>query len=468
MSRTDRAAVALIFTVLWSCGPRTDPAPSTDVGLPVPDMNDMEPQVAQRLRQLADAVRADPESAEAWGRYGMVLHAHELLDEASPTYARARELDPDDGRWAYYHGDVLSLIGSDLEAAIEAFQGFLEKRPNYAPGHMRLGKALVAANRPGEASAELERALELAPELQPARVALAQLLLAEGQIERAEELLQAVLATAPRHEQALTTLSQIYMRQGRPDEAREVARRSSSAAAYNLYDDPLMSEVVAEELSSVQIWERAKSFLDNGNYQQAAIGLTRVVELTPDNAGAHLQLAVALGHLGRLDQAVQHLERSVHLQPESADARRRLGALYLQLNRGDSALEELRASLDIDAESVETYWLLGSALLQTGRPAEAIDTFRQAAAEEDSVPAQTRINWGNALAQTGRADAALAHFESVLREDPDNPQALFFAGLVHEGKGDIARARELYCRSLSHDPRSPAGQRIQAIQVACG
>ena len=462
--RLELATLALVLVTGWSCG---QGAQSSLPEIPTPDMTGMEPQVAERLQQLVDQVGEDPDSAAAWGRYGMVLHAHELLDEASPVYARARELDPGDERWAYYHGDVLSLVGTDLEAAIEAFQVFLHERPDYAPAHMRLGKVLVAANRPVEAVTALERALDLAPELQPARVALAQLLLAEGQLERAEELLQAVLAAAPRHEQALTTLSQVYMRLGRPDEAREVARRSGTAAAYNLYDDPLMSEVVAEEVSSVQIWERAKSFLDNGNYEQAAIGLARVIELTPDNAAAHLQLAVALGQLGRPEQALQHLEHSVRLQPESADARRRLGGLYLQLNRPDQAVEHLRAALGLDADAVQTSWLLGSALVQTGRTIEAIDTFAKAAAEADRVPEQAHIDWGNALAQTGRADAALEHFESALEENPDSPQALFFAGLVYEGRGDLAQAGGLYCRSLANDPGSPAGQRIQILGAVC-
>ena len=62
-----------------------------------------------------------------------------------------------------------------------------------------------------------------------------------------------------------------------------------------------MSQVVAEGVSSVLVWDRAKAFLDNGNYQQAALGLRQVVELQPSNIDAHHQLATAYGNLGQLE-----------------------------------------------------------------------------------------------------------------------------------------------------------------------
>lgn len=458
-----RVVLLALPLVISGCGETDQPA----LAVPMPDMTDMEPQVAARLRELERGIEASPRSAEAWGRLGMVMHAHELLDEAATVYARARELDPADERWPYYHGEVLSILGTDLEAAESAFSRFMELHPDYGPAHMRLGKVLVAQGRSEEASLQFERALELEPRLQPAQVALAQLELADGELEAAEQLLEQVLAESPRHEQALTTLGQVYMRQGRRDEAREVAARATHAAAYNLYSDPLMSKMVAEELSSAQIWERAKSFLEHGNYEQAAIGLARVVELTPDNASAHVQLAVAYGHLGRSDRALQHLERSIALEPDSADARTRLGALYLELERPADAVEHLRAVIDLEPEESEAHWLLGRALLRTGGSANAIRVFDSARAAGMSVPPSAHNDWGNALAQTGRPEEALSHFEAALHENPEDPQALFFSGLVYEGRGDLERAVRNYCRSLASDAGSPARQRLQALDRFC-
>lgn len=460
--RTGSISLALLVMAAGcSGGPEAGKA-----AIPMPDLTGMEPQVAARLEELGKQIEDEPGSAQVWGRFGMVLHAHELLEEATAAYTEARRLDPDDERWAYYHGEVLSVAGTDLEAAESAFREFLDARPDYAAGRMRLGKVLVALNRSGEAAQELQRALALDPELDPARVALAQVWLAEGALDEAARMLEEVLADSPRHEQALTTLGQVYMRQGRRDEAREVAERASDAAAYNLYSDPLLGELAAEELSSVQIWERAKSFLEHGRYRQAAIGLARVVELNPDNADAHLQLAVAYGHLGRTDPALRHLQRSVELQPDSADARTRLGGLYLELSRPGDAIEPLRIAIDLEPEKAEAHWLLGRALLRTGRTDDAVAVFESVTGEEP-VPASAHNDWGNALAQSGRLDDALSHFEAAIARNPENPQSLYFAGLAHEGRGRLDSALDYYCRSLAVDQRSPAARRVAALGRGC-
>ena len=64
------------------------------VAVPEPDMTNMEPQVEQRLRETRSAVFANPQSASAWGRFGMVAHAHGLWEDALPAYRQAQTLDP--------------------------------------------------------------------------------------------------------------------------------------------------------------------------------------------------------------------------------------------------------------------------------------------------------------------------------------------------------------------------------------
>ncbi|MDA8019699.1 MAG: tetratricopeptide repeat protein [Thermoanaerobaculia bacterium] len=220
----------------------------------------METQVADRLRQVRAAVIAQPEAADAWGRFGMVCHAHELWDCADSAYRQAVTLDPTDERWHYYLGDVLSVVGTDLQAAERAFRRVMELYPDHAPTHLRLGRVLVADNRPAGAAKQFERALELDPDLQPARLALAQIRLAEGRLEDAREMLETLLRGNLRNEQGLSTLGRVYMLQGQRSEAREIASRAREAAAFNLYSDPLMGQVVAEGRSSVLLWDRAKAF----------------------------------------------------------------------------------------------------------------------------------------------------------------------------------------------------------------
>lgn len=478
------AALLAGLVVLTACGPSPSSetadsaaapareAASAEVAVPEPDTTDMEPEVAEQLREARREVLADPESAAAWGRFGKVAHAHELWEEARIAYQRARELDPTEERWPYFLGDVLSVVGTELEAATRAFERTLELRPGYAPAHMRLGRVLVARGRPAAAARQFERALELAPDLQQARVGLAQIRLSENKLDEAEKLLDAVLAAAPRHAQALSTLGQVYMRQGRREEAREIARRArEDAALYNLFSDPLMREVVQEEASSVLLWERAKAFFDNGNYEQAARGLELVVRRMPSNPDVHHQLAVAYGNLGQPEQVREHLERVLDLDPERVEALIQLAMLHLDQQRPAAAIPHLRRALELAPDDPDAGWLLGRARVLSGDLEGGLAAFERAQAQATaagrSAPGWAHNEWGSALAQTGRPHRALEHFRAALEADPDDAQALFYMGLIHEGLGDVDRAVESFCRSLQAQPNPPAANRLQALGRSC-
>lgn len=437
--------------------------------VPEPDMADMEAQVADNLRGARSAVFARPDSAAAWGKLGMVCHAHELWDCAEDSYREALALDPLDERWHYYLGDVLSVVGTDLESAERAFRRVLDLKQDYAPTHLRLGRVLVEQNETAEAEAQLERALELSPDLQPARLALAQLRLAQGDLDSAAELLEAVLEANPKHKQALSTLGSVYMRQGRRDEARRIAERARTAADFTLYTDPLLGAVEAEGVSSLLLLNRARAFFDNGNFEQAARGFSRVVELLPEDSEIRYELAVSLHNLGQGQAAIPHLERLLELAPQRVDPRVLLASIYLDQQRPQDALPQLRQALRLVPEDPDAPWLLGRAQVMEGRLQEAIETFENARAASPStpVPAWAHNEWGNALAQSGRLYGALEHFESALSAEPDNPQSLFYLGLVHEGLGGPRMAVDFYCRSLRSQPNPLAANRLQALGADC-
>lgn len=481
--RIERGRLAMLaaLTVL-ACTPESSapPSPETEASateasateapaphVPQPDLAGMEAGVAQRLRETRGDVLTSPLSAKAWGAFGRVAHAHELWEEALVAYRQAEKLDPQDPRWPYYLGDVLSVVGTDLAASAQAFRRAMKLRPDYPPAHMRLGQVLLADGRTEAAARELERALELAGDLQPARVTLGQVRLSQGRLDSAESLLEEVLGEQPRHAQALSTLGQVYMRQGRRGEAREIAARARDAALYNLFDDPLMSEVVAEEASSVLIWERAKAFLDNGNYEQARRGLEQVIQLRPASADAHQQLATTYGKLGDLERSRTLLARVVELDPERVDALVQLAMVDVEEQRLGAAIPVLRRVLELAPDDPDARWLLARALVLSGDVAGGLQAFEQASARGGEPPVWARNEWGSALAQSGRPEEALAQFRATLEAEPNSAQAWFYAGLIHEGLGRIAEARDHYCRSLRAQPNPPAQSRLQALGHVC-
>ncbi|MEO1366222.1 MAG: tetratricopeptide repeat protein, partial [Acidobacteriota bacterium] len=237
-------------------------------------------------------------------------------------------------------------------------------------------------------------------------------------------------------------------------------------------DDPLMGDVVREGASSVLIWERAKAFLEVGNFKQASIGLAQVVRLQPENLEARYQLAIAYGNLEELERSLEEMEKVVAADPSLVDAKVQLGKLHLDLGRPASAVEPLRRALAQAPDDPDAGWLLGRAEMATGAVQTAVSTFeaaqRAARRAGRSAPSWAHNEWGAALAQIGRLEEAFSHFEKALAADPDDAQTLFYMGLVYEGTGRVEQAVEHYCRSMRVQPNPPSAGRLQQLGRDCG
>lgn len=459
--RAARALTAALAAALLACAAQAPPPPDPDVAA-------MEPAVRRKIGAARQAVIAEPESAAAWGELGMVLHAHELFADAGACYRTAADLDPDDERWPYFLAVVLSVEASDFEAARAAYRRTLELRPDYAPAHLRLGDLLAGADELEAAEAAYRRALELEPELAPAELGLGRSLLRRGRAEEAVEHLEQAQAALPRSGAALDALGRAYAQVGRVEEAREIAAKARGARGFDVFADPLMSAVVAREVSSTLLWPRARQALADGRLDQALALLRRIAEQQPSDPEVHEQLGFAYSRDGKPPLAIEHLRRALALDPERHRARAQLGLLLL--GRGDreggdreEAVEQLRRAAAAEPGDGELRAHLGRALAAAGRGAEAIGEFEAAAAATDPLPAWAYHEWGLALAGQRRFGEAVERFRDALEREPDNPQGLFHLGLALEAVGRYGEAVAAYRRAMELEPNELIASRLRAL-----
>lgn len=109
----------------------------------------------------------------------------------------------------------------------------------------------------------------------------------------------------------------------------------------------------------------------------------------PNNAVAHLELAKALGALGRKEEAFEHLKRSADLEPGRAETHHYVGVFFLERGQLAAARDAFERALGIDANYYRSQLGLGLVELGEGRLEEAENRFR----------AVLRLNPGNADAQ---------------------------------------------------------------------
>ncbi|MDX1946230.1 MAG: tetratricopeptide repeat protein, partial [Pirellulaceae bacterium] len=141
---------------------------------------------------------AVPPSAEALARSLLALREPA---RAASVLADALTANPKSADLYCLHGIALFQAGR-IEPAERQFLRAIELQPQSAEAHFSLG-FLRQSERPAQAKADFAEALRIEPGLVEARCGLAAILLAEGALIDAAEQLRLALATNPRHAGAL-------------------------------------------------------------------------------------------------------------------------------------------------------------------------------------------------------------------------------------------------------------------------
>ena len=330
--RTRARTALLLATVACSaCHAETSP-----VEIPLPALVEVEPDVARAIEAACERVRADPLSDEAWGGLGDRYAAHLLLDEAALCYARADELNPESYRWAYRHGWVLFMTGSDqavepLERALRSLGSF------HAPAHEAYAQALVRVGREDEAREHFRRASELDPEAPHAETGLGLIALSRGDLETARAHLVEAVARDATHGEAHIGLARVYMALGLDEKARTHAELSGKLPLISDRHDSLVNPV-----------------------------------LPPAGARARTDYGLLLEEQGKRGQAVEQYRIALESDPYHHQARKRLAMLLVKSDRREEAIE-LLSEADRDGTSSEQTRSYLARLLERGRGARRDD-----------------------------------------------------------------------------------------------
>jgi len=188
-----------------------------------------------------------------------------------------------------------------------------------------------------------------------------------------------------------------------------------------------------------------------GRPGEALAPYRKALQLRPQFAAAHNNLANALLAEGREDDALSHYEAATRIDPRLGDAFSNLGLLLK--TRGDvpGAVAALERAAALRPDLAAVHDNLGIAYYSAHRYIEAEAAHRKALALN---PASTDAlnNLGNALSAVGRTTEALAAYESVLQRVPGNADALSNMGLLLHEQHRTAEAIESYRKALAAKP----------------
>jgi tetratricopeptide (TPR) repeat protein len=411
------AAVAWVAYVVWVT--RKEPVPQ--IPRPGPSAF-MERAVQMDVSGAARRVESQPQSAAAWGEYGIVLRAYRQHPEANRCFQVAADLDPADGRWPYLLGTHLADV-ADPTAAVawleRAARGTVPEEARETV-QARLAETLIAAGRPSDALASLGPDPAASPPR--VRLAAARAAAAAGDDRAAAELLGDLADYPPAAVQALLLRSEICRRQGRTSYADYLATRAADLPESH-WPDPLADPVRSRDLSHGGRLDEAARLLRAGQPAEAE-RLLRPLTDGPDASDprAFVGLAETREAQGDGKGALEALARAVKNDPRNMAGNYQIGLLHFHAGeqlwaagRDDEARAEFRQAvtwldnaLAMNPDFGKGLLLKGAALHRfLGRPEEGLALLRRFVQLRPEV-GEGHLLLGQALADSGQPDAAAA------------------------------------------------------------
>ena len=364
-------ALAVAFYFWWSEHVKP-PTP------PLLDLTAIDPAVRRAVDNARTAVLQNPQSADAWGKLGMILQGHGLsVEAANVCFAQAERLDPHKPCWPYYQ--ATSVLNTDPEAALPKLRQTVQLcdcTPDVP--RLQLAEVLLDLGHLEEATQQLERVLQLEPGNTLAFLDLGRIAFEQGALDKSISQLDQAVADPHTRKAARILLAQTYERLGNKTAAEQELHRANEFPNDLVWPDPYKADLLQLRVGKQVALARADQLIHQGKYPQAVQVLQRTVQEYPDAAWAWVMMGRA--HLGKKDNvaAEQALRKATELGPELAEAQFYLGVAYFFQKNYAAATTCFRKAIQLKPDFALAHYNLGHSLKEQGDDTAALAAFRTA------------------------------------------------------------------------------------------
>ncbi len=394
---------------------------------------------------------------------GRTLYGAGKTEEALAEYNLAIAKDADNPQANLAAGFIYKEL-KRLRESYEAFKKVIEVQPGNVIAHLNMGEVHATAGAFEEAIASFREVLRLAPGSREAKAAEFFIKTSEEGFavrklfeeasdamknERYGEVVDVykkILAIEPSNSFALYNLGVAYYKTERLDEALDVLKRSVDINPKDLmtrfqlatvYDKMGKYEEAAAEYAIV-----AASELDRDEVKNARDRLDILKRYAAVKEGAgRIELLIEGGDV---EEALKEVEKLLSEDDRNEGAHLLLGRIHVKKGDIDKAFATVRKALSIRPDFWDAFILLGQINELQGKYSDAADAYKavtsgaprtkQGAIAADllkGIEIPIHFQQAKRYLDKGDYDGALKEIRAILEKSPDDPVALYNAGILY-------------------------------------
>lgn len=371
----------------------------------------------------------------------------------------------------------------DVDGALQDARRAVQLAPTNEDAISVLAGIYRAQNQTDKAQSLLQGAIKQSPGTVDLRLVLAQLYASLGKQAELEALLLELVKLKPDEKAHRLRLAQFYSHTDHIDEAERVLREGVKAmpeerdlkTALIEFLAARRSRAAAEQELTAMIAQNPKDyglrFIQAGFYEQGkdypkaqAVYEEVIGAAKTEAAGitARDRLAALRVQLNDIPGAEKLIAEVLAQSPRDDDALIMRGNLALTQKDPRTAIADLRSVLRDQPNAIGVMRSLARAHLANGEPALAEETMRRAVEANPNDPG-ARLDFAELLTQLGKAEQAKPIIDGLVKQQPDNMQALDVQYKVARITKDTVTAKAAADAMVATQPKNGLGHYDQGL-----
>ncbi|TMA35342.1 MAG: tetratricopeptide repeat protein [Deltaproteobacteria bacterium] len=192
---------------------------------------------------------------------------------------------------------------------------------------------------------------------------------------------------------------------------------------------------------------RGKQYQDEKKFAEAIIEYKNVLQIDPNRADAHYELAKSYLQLGQAKEGFWELRETVRLDPKNHEAAVQFGQISIYAGEVEEALKRADAVIAEDPKNEKAWLVKGQAHEALKQPAEALNAFQKAAEAAPTSEAALLV-LANYHRRNGDRKTAGNQFEAAAKNVPTMQTLLALASFYSEDRSRDADAEAAYRKAL--------------------